>query len=102
MGNIEEPVVVNAQKWLRWLVYIMGIVLLLLFIVVIAGIVYKASSGPSVPSEAATMGVGLPTDAQFRDVTLNGDRLTVNTGKTIYVIDVPSHKVVLRVDGKQD
>jgi hypothetical protein len=102
MANSDEPVVVNAPVWLRFLVYIMGFVLVALFIFVLVAIFYKANTSVPVLAEPALIGVGLPPDAQFKDVSLNGDRLTVNTGKTIYVIDVPSHRIILRVDGKQD
>ena len=107
MTKSDEPVGVDAPKWLRNGVYIMGFVLVALFLVLVITIGYKASrySPAQVEgekSEIKTLGLGLPPDQQFKDVTLNGDRLMVNTGKTIYVIDVPTQRIILRVNGQQD
>lgn len=107
MTKSDEPVGVDAPKWLRNGVYIMGFVLVALFLALVVTIGYKASRySPAIvegeKAETRTMGLGLPPDQQFKDVTLNGDRLTVNTGKTIYVIDVPTQRVILRVNGQQD
>jgi hypothetical protein len=102
MTKSDEPVVVNAPVWLRFLVYIMGFVLVALFIFVLIAIFYKANTYTPPSAQNVVMGLGLPPDAQFRDVTLNGDRLTVNAGKSVYVIDVPSHRIILRVDGKTE
>jgi Family of unknown function (DUF6476) len=102
MTKSDEPVVVAPPKWLKTLVYTMGIVLVALFVAMVVLIIYKVKHRPPVLVESTDMGIGLPPDAQFKDVTLNGDRLTVNTGKTVYVIDVTSHKVILRVNGQQD
>ncbi len=102
MTKSDEPVGVNGPKWLRNGVYIMGFVLVALFLTLVVTIGYKASHYAPAQIETENMGVGLPPDAQFKDVTLNGDRLTVNTGKTVYVIDVPTHRVILRLNGQQD
>jgi Family of unknown function (DUF6476) len=102
MTKSDEPVVVAPPKWLKALVYTMGIVLVALFVAMVVLIVYKVKHRPPVVVENIEMGIGLPPDAQFKDVTLNGDRLTVSTGKSVYVIDVPSHKVILRINGLQD
>jgi hypothetical protein len=98
-----EPVVNEPPKWLRKLVYIMGIVLLLLFFGLVAGIIYKANHRAALlPPETQVLGVGLPPDEKFTSAVLVGDRLTINAGRTVYVIDVPSHRVILRVNGQQD
>jgi hypothetical protein len=103
MSDLGEPVVNEPPKWLRKLVYIMGIILLLLFFGLVAGIIYKANHrAPVVPPETQVLGLGLPPDEKFSSVTLTGDKLTINTGRTVYVIDVPSKRVILRVDGVQD
>ena len=104
MSDLGEPVVSEQSKRLLKLVYIMGIILLLLFFALVAGIIYKAKNKPAVltSTETQQLGIGLPPDEKFTDVVLTGDKLTINAGRIIYVIDVPSHRVILRVDGVQD
>jgi hypothetical protein len=103
MSDLGEPVVNAPPRWLRKLVYIMGIILLLLFFGLVAGIIYKANHKAAVvPPETQLLQIGLPPDEKFRDVVLNGDRLTINAGTEVYVIDVATHRVILRVSGSQD
>lgn len=103
MSDLGEPVVNEPPKWLRKLVYIMGIVLLLLFLGLVAGIIYKANHRAQVVlPDMQVLGVGLPANESFRDVALNGDRLTLNAGRTVYVIDVRTNRVILKVDGVQN
>jgi hypothetical protein len=103
MANLDEPVVSTPPKWLRKLVYIMGIILLLLFFGLVAGIIYKANhKAEVVVPEAHVLDIGLLPDDKFTDVVLNGDRLTINAGRIIYVIDVRTNHVILRVNGVQD
>jgi hypothetical protein len=103
MSDLGEPVVNAPPKWLGKLVYIMGIILLLLFFGLVAGIIYKANHKVAVlPPETQVLGVGLPPDEKFTSVVLTGDKLTLNAGRTVYVIDVPSHRVILTVNGLQD
>jgi hypothetical protein len=101
--SVGEPVVNEPPKWLRKLVYIMGIVLLLLFFALVAGIIYKANHRPVVVvPETQVLGVGLPPDEKFISAVTNGDKLTITSGRAVYVIDVPTHRVILRVNGQQD
>jgi DNA-binding beta-propeller fold protein YncE len=103
MSDLSEPVYNEPPKWLRKLVYIMGIILLLLFLGLVAGIIYKAKNKvTAVPPEMQELGIGLPPDEKFSSAVLTGDKLTITAGRTVYVIDVPSHRVVLRVNGLQD
>jgi hypothetical protein len=103
MSDLGEPVENKQSKWLLKLVYIMGVVLLLLFFGLVAGIIYKAKNKAEVAvPEAQTLGIGLPPNEKFSDVVLSGDRLTINAGRAVYVIDVRSNRVILRVNGLQD
>ncbi len=103
MSDLGEPVANEQSKWLLKLVYIMGVVLLLLFFGLVAGIIYKAKNkAEAVVPETKTLGIGLPPDEKFSDVVLTGDRLIINAGRTVYVIDVKSNRVILRVNGLQD
>jgi hypothetical protein len=103
MSNVEQPVVNEPHKWLRKLVYIMGIILLLLFFGLVAGIIYKANHRVvAVKPETQVLEVGLSPDEKFTNVLLTGDKLTINAGKVVYVIDVPTHRIILRVNGQQD
>ena len=61
MSDLGEPVVNDAPKWLRKLVYIMGGVLLLLFFGLVAGIIYKAKNKAEVAvPETQTLGIAVP------------------------------------------
>ena len=103
MSDLDEPVVSVQSKRLLKLVYIMGIILLLLFFGLVAGIIYKAKNKAEVVvPETQSLGIGLPPDEKFTDVVLSGDRLTINAGRTVYVIDVRTNRVILRVNGVQD
>ena len=103
MSDLEQPVVNEQSKRLLKLVYIMGIILLLLFFGLVIGIIYKSShKAVVVAPETEILGIGLPPDEKFTSVVLTGDKLTINAGRTVYVIDVPSHRVILRVNGLQD
>jgi hypothetical protein len=103
MSDLQQPVISETPKWLRKLVYIMGIILLLLFFALVGGIIYKANHKPVVvPPETQVLGIGLPPDMQFKEAVLTGDKLTINAGTVVYVIDVPTHRVILRVNGQQD
>ena len=103
MSDLGEPVVSVQSKRLLKLVYIMGIILLLLFFGLVAGIIYKAKNRAEVVvAETQTLAIGLPPDEKFTNVVLSGDRLTINAGRTVYVIDVRTNRVILRVNGVQD
>ena len=103
MSDLGEPVASEQSRRLLKLVYIMGVILLLLFFALVAGIIYKAKNRAEVaPAEAQVLGIGLPPDEKFTDVVLSGDRLTINAARTVYVIDVRTNRVILRVNGVQD
>ena len=80
-----------------WAVYFMGAVLILLFIGLIVGIIYKIKNRAILPEGTGQIELGLGPDAQAREATVVGDKLTINTGSEVFVIEVSSRKVLLRV-----
>ena len=75
----------------------MGAVLILLFIGLIVGIIYKIKNRAILPEGTGQIELGLGPDAQAREATVVGDKLTINTGSEVFVIEVSSRKVLLRV-----
>ncbi len=103
MSDLGEPHVNEQSKRLLKLVYIMGVILMLLFFGLVAGIIYKAKTGAVVvPPETQELSIGLPPDEKFTDVVLSGDRLIIIAGRKVYVIDIRSKRVILRVNGVQE
>jgi hypothetical protein len=91
---IEAPPV---NRFLVWAVYFMGAILVLLFIGLIVGIIYKIKNR-AIPLEGiGQIELGLPSGTLAREATVTGDKLTVNTGSEVVVIDISSRKVLLRV-----
>lgn len=88
----------SARRLLR-LVYIMGVVLVLLFLTLIAGIIWKANHrAPPAPEPAAqTLDLGLPPAADIRAASLDGDRLLVITARQVIVVDIRKNTVISRV-----
>ena len=85
------------NRFLVWAVYFMGAILVLLFIGLIIGIIYKIKNRAVVPEGTGFIELGLPGRAQAREATVVGDKLTINTGGEVFVIDISSRKVLLRV-----
>jgi hypothetical protein len=99
----EPEIAVNGDagagphKALLRLVYIMGIILVLLFLGLVAGIIWKASHRP--PPQArpeAVLNLNLAAQ-EVRQTALDGDRLLITTTRAIIVVDVRRGEVVLRV-----
>lgn len=85
-----------SQKKLLRLVYIMGIVLVLLFLGLIGGVVWKAMK-PKAPAavQDMTLGLGLKS-ADIRSVELDGNTMAITTMGEIIVLDFAKRKVLLR------
>ena len=75
----------------------MGAILVLLFIGLIVGIIYKIKHRVIVPEGIGQIELGLPANVQAQQATVVGDKLTINTGGEVFVIDISSRKVLLRV-----
>ena len=85
-----------GQKKLLRVVYVMGLLLVLLFLALIGGIIWKATQPkPLPPVETLTMGLGLKA-ADIRDVDVDGGTLAITTASELIVIDTTRRKVLLR------
>lgn len=97
-GDSTEPTPVHAgpSPGLLRLVKALGIIMLLLFLALIAGIIWKATHKPPPPTPASVeMDLGL-TPATIRHMTLEGGQLAIATDTEIVVIDVKTRQVILR------
>ena len=92
-GGAAPPV----NRFLVFAVYFMGAVLVLLFLGLIGGVIYKIKNRVVVPEGTGLVELGLPADAQVREATLTGDKLTINTGTEVFIVEVSTRKVLLRV-----
>ena len=88
----------SARILLR-VVYIMGIILVLLFLTLIGGIIWK-STQKSVPKPVpppAALNLSLPEGMDIRSAEIAGDRLVLNTGREVIVIDVRKNTIISRI-----
>ena len=86
-----------VNRLLVWAVYFMGAVLVLLFLGLIGGIIYKIKNRVVVPEGTGLVELGLPAESLVREATLTGDKLTINTGTEVFIVEVSTRKVLLRV-----
>ncbi len=90
------PVHQGPSLALLRLVKIMGVVLVLLFLGLIGGIIWKATHKPPAPPETDIV-IDLGIDpASIRLMAMDGNTLAITTDKDILVIDVAKRKVILR------
>ncbi len=85
------------NKGLLRVVYIMGIVLVLLFFALVAGIIYKSRNKVVAADLPSVVDLGLPSGTLAKEAVLTGDRLTINTGSDVIIIEMSSRKVLLRL-----
>lgn len=88
----------TARLLLR-IVYIMGIILVLLFVTLVGGIIWKSSrkAEPKPAAPPATLGLNLPQSSEIRTADVDGDRLVLNTGREVIVIDLRKNAIVSRI-----
>jgi hypothetical protein len=92
----EAPIHPGPSKGLLFLVKAMGIVLVLLFLALIGGIIWKATNKAPPPAVAdVVMDLGFDPSA-VRLMELNGNILALATDKEIVVVDVVKRRVLLR------
>ena len=94
-SNVGEAPPVN--RFLVFSVYFMGAILVLLFLGLIGGIIYKIKNRAAEPEGTGLVELGLPATASVKEATLTGDRLTINTGTEVFIVEVSSRKILLRV-----
>ena len=97
---------IKTQMWMRprrstgfWYLPCIswGPLIVLLFLGLIGGIIYKIKNRVALPSGTGLVELGLPAGAQVREAILTGDKLTINTGTEVFIVEVSSRKVLLRV-----
>ena len=86
-----------VSRFLVFAVYFMGALIILLFLGLIGGIIYKIKNRVVVPEGTGLVELELPASSQVREATLTGDKLTINTGTEVFIVEVSSRKVLLRV-----
>jgi hypothetical protein len=97
-GEAAPGVPASARLLLK-VVYIMGIILVLLFMTLIGGIIYKSTqkSVPKPVPPAAALNLSLPAGTDIRSVEIDGDRLVLSTGREVIVIDIRKNAIVSRI-----
>ncbi len=92
--EIRQP----GLKFLETAVYIMGGLLVLMLVGLIGGIIWKVShrSEPP-PPETKLLDLGLAAGSAIQSMQLDGDRLALNTGAEIIIIDIRKNAVISRV-----
>jgi len=93
-GLGEAPPV---NRFLVFAVYFMGAILVLLFLGLIGGIIYKIKNRVVALEGTGLVELGLPASSQVREAILTGDKLTINTGTEVFIVEVSTRKVLLRV-----
>ena len=97
-GTAEAGVPPSARLLLR-VVYIMGIILVLLFLTLVGGIIWKSSrkAEPKADIAPPVVGLSLPQGTDIRSAEIDGDRLVINTGREVIVLDVRKNVILTRV-----
>ncbi len=92
--EIRQP----GLKFLEAAVYIMGGLLVLMLVGLIGGIIWKVTHRSEAPPiETKLLDLGLVTGTQVQAMELDGDRLALNTGLEIIVIDIRKNAVISRI-----
>lgn len=92
----EAPIHPGPSKGLIFLVKAMGVVLVLLFLALIGGIIWKATH-KSAPPPAADVVTDLGIDpASIRHLDMDGNHLAISTDKEVLVLDVKQRKILMR------
>lgn len=88
----------SARLLLR-VVYSMGIVLVLLFLLLVGGIIWKSTrkGEPKAEAAPASISLGLPAGTDIRAAELDGDRLVINTGREVIVVDLRKNTIIARI-----
>jgi hypothetical protein len=90
------PVHPGPSKGLLLLVKSLGVVMVLLFLALIGGIIWKAThKAPPPPVPDIVMDLGIDP-ASIRLMALDGNMLALTTDKEIVIVDVVKRKVMLR------
>ncbi len=92
--EIRQP----GLKFLEAAVYIMGGLLVLMLVGLIGGIIWKMTHRSETPPvETKLLNLGLAAGTQVQAMELDGDRLAINTGAEIIVVDIRKNAVITRI-----
>jgi hypothetical protein len=88
-----------AARMLLRVVYIMGIILVLLFLTLVGGIIWKSTRKAEVKTDAppAAIDLGLPAGTMVQSTVIDGDRLVITAGREVIVIDVKKNVILSRI-----
>ena len=89
------PVHQGPSLALLRLVKIMGVVLVLLFLGLIGGIIWKATHKVPAPVTDVVMDLGIDP-ASIKHLAVDGNTLAIATDREIVVIDVAKRKIIMR------
>ena len=89
------PVHQGPSLALLRLVKIMGVVLVLLFLGLIGGIIWKATHKAPAPVTDVVMDLGIDP-ASIKHLAVDGNTLAIATDREIVVIDVAKRKIIMR------
>ncbi len=89
------PVYPGPSKGLLRLVKILGLVMILLFLALIGGIIWKATHKVPVGVKDAVMELGVDP-AAIRQLAIDGNNLAIVTDAELLVIDVAKRKIIIR------
>jgi len=97
-GEVEPVIRQPGLKFLEAAVYIMGGLLVLMLVGLIGGIVWKVTHRTETPPvETKLLNLGLATGIQIQAMEFDGDRVALNTGQEIIVIDIRKNSVISRI-----
>jgi hypothetical protein len=78
------------------LVKVLGVVMILLFLALIGGIIWKATNRPPPPPMAdVVVPLGI-NPGDIRHLELDGDKMVVSTNTELIVFDLKQRKIILR------
>lgn len=89
-----------SAKTLLRVVYIMGVILMLLFLLLVGGIIWKAMNRPPAPATGApgpVVDLGLPAGTVIQSMVLDGDRLVLSAGSEVIVVDLRKNVILSRI-----
>jgi hypothetical protein len=86
-----------SERLIVRVVYIMGILLVVMFIVLVFGIIWKATRPAPPPAPTPTIELGLTPGTTIQSTELDGDRLAIRTTDEIIVIDLRKNRIQTRI-----
>lgn len=98
LPGAQEPVPQPGLKFLEFAVYTMGGLLVLMFLGLIGGIVWKVTHrAPPLPPVTQQLSLGLAPGSEVKSTVIDGDRLVITTGSEIVVVDLRRNAILSRL-----